>query len=51
MSVVSFGLFGDQDVFRSEATGAGRSGPLWARSYRAVGGTVVPGLANVGDHH
>src|SRR5205823_9263841 len=53
VSVVSFGLFGDQGVFRSEATGAAqvvagrfRSGPVNVQyNSKKGGGATIEGLA------
>jgi Peptidase C13 family len=53
VSVVSFGLFGDQDVFRSEATGAAQvvagrfgSGPIHVQyNSKKGGGATIEGLA------
>src|SRR5438046_2143840 len=53
VSVVSFGLFGDQGVFRSEATGAAqvvagrfRSGPINVQyNSKKGGGATIEGLA------
>ena len=53
MSVVSFGLFGDQGVFRSEATGAARvvadrfgSAPINVQyNSKKGGGATIEGLA------
>ena len=53
MSVVSFGLFGDQGVFRSEATGAAQvvagrfgSGPVNVQyNSKKGGGATIEGLA------
>src|SRR5207237_10103838 len=53
VSVVSFGLFGDQGVFRSEATGAAqvvagrfRSGPVNVQyNSKKGGGATIKGLA------
>src|SRR5262245_29731782 len=53
VSVVSFGLFGDQDVFRSEATGAAKvvadrfgTGPTMVQyNSKKGGGATIEGLA------
>src|SRR6266481_3114965 len=53
VSVVSFGLFGDQDVFRSEATGAAQvvagrfgSGPINVQyNSKKGGGATIEGVA------
>jgi hypothetical protein len=53
VSVVSFGLFGDQGVFRSEATGAAQvvagrfgSGPINVQyNSKKGGGATIEGLA------
>src|SRR5207237_2263009 len=53
VSVLSFGLFGDQGVFRSEATGAAqvvagrfRSGPINVQyNSKKGGGATIEGLA------